>query len=413
MGERFSSRWGAVVLAAVCFSASSMAYANKDVFYPHNASATVNGGTAGVNNTMSAGTDGATTLGSAVHFGENVSVTITWHILDRSTQGNANKVTDYSGGLAASFSTTTTQKPASGSDVSTASISNCSITSYETICSTVLSFSVPEVIGNYQLKVTPGNLGGDEGLPAKSWVLNFSIAEAALQKHDTHLSVAKQCVVLHQSTALLTARLKEVPSQSAVSGAGVEFYLDPAPSEQVEPITFIGNATTDADGVATLSYNVSALPVGDYGLYAEYAGNSAYNSINASNFLGVSYVFAGFRQPINAEGNSIFGGRIIPIKIKLQDANGVPVSDAQPTVWLTTYSAQGLGEVLEQVSSVSAADTGNMMRYSPEEQQYIYNWDASNIPNGTYAVVVDLGDSAACRTSHPYAMITVAKKSKK
>jgi hypothetical protein len=52
------------------------------------------------------------------------------------------------------------------------------------------------------------------------------------------------------------------------------------------------------------------------------------------------------------------------------------------------------------------------MRYTADEQQYIYNWDATKLANGTYAVVVDLGDSDACRQGHPYAIITVAKKGK-
>lgn len=90
------------------------------------------------------------------------------------------------------------------------------------------------------------------------------------------------------------------------------------------------------------------------------------------------------------------------------------MTDAAPTVWLTSFDKDlGVGEVLEQVTSVSAADTGNVMRYVPQDQQYIYNWDASGLANGTYAVVVDLGDSDACRQENPYAIITVARKGKK
>jgi hypothetical protein len=176
----------------------------------------------------------------------------------------------------------------------------------------------------------------------------------------------------------------------------------------------IGTATTDTDGIATLVYNINGLGVGDYDLYAEFAGDNNYNPSNDSDILGISYLFVGFQPPINPRGNSIFGGRVIPIKIKLVDANGVPVTDAAPTVWLTSYNKDlGLGEELEKVSSVSAADTGNVMRYEPEDQQYIYNWDANDLANGTYAVVVELGDSSACSTGPHYAVITVAKKGKK
>lgn len=119
----------------------------------------------------------------------------------------------------------------------------------------------------------------------------------------------------------------------------------------------------------------------------------------------------GFGQPINGDGTSIFGGRVIPIKVGVVDANGNPVTDASPTVWLTSYDKDlGVGSELEKVSSVSNADTDNVMRYVPEEKRYIYNWDTRELENGTYAVVVDLGDSRTCRAEHPYAIITVAKK---
>jgi hypothetical protein len=157
--------------------------------------------------------------------------------------------------------------------------------------------------------------------------------------------------------------------------------------------------------------SIDGLGVGDYNLYAEYLGDSLYNASNDSNTLGITYFFAGFRPPVNADGTSILGGRVIPLKIKLLDANGDSVTDAEPTVWLTSYDKDlGLGETLDEATSVSAVDSGNVMRYSPDDEQYIYNWDASLLANGTYAVVVDLGDSAACRVEKPYAIITVSKR---
>lgn len=409
MKHRRYSHWGVYFLAAACFSLSTSAIAAKDIFYPRDASATVNAASVAVTNNLTTGNDGATTLNNPVNPANTVSVTATWAIDPRHTQPGAD--TSYS--QTATFSVATMAKPAGAADVSVGSIPSCSLSSSGSTCTTVITFSAPETLGSYQVKVTPDGLGGNDGLGVKTLAVNFSVAEAIVQKYDTQLTVAKQCVLLHQGVTPLTATLKEMDSQAAISGADINFYLDPDLQNGVQPVTSIGNATTDASGLASLSYDVSGLEVGDYGLYAEYGGNSAYNASNDSDLLGVSYVFAGFRQPINAEGNSIFGGRVIPIKIKLLDANGAPVTDAQPTVWLTTYSAQGLGEVLEQVSSVSAADTGNTMRYAPEEQQYIYNWDATDLANGTYAVVVNLGDSSACRPANPYAMITVAKKGKK
>jgi hypothetical protein len=141
-----------------------------------------------------------------------------------------------------------------------------------------------------------------------------------------------------------------------------------------------------------------------------------YNPSDDGATLGIYYNFVGFQPPINPEGNSIFGnGRVIPIKIKIVNANLQPVIDAKPTVWLYQWSpGTGLGEVIEAATSVSSADIDNIMRYVPEDQQYIYNWDLSNLTNGTYAVVVELGDAGkACGKGTYYATITVQKKGKK
>jgi RNA-directed DNA polymerase len=149
-----------------------------------------------------------------------------------------------------------------------------------------------------------------------------------------------------------------------------------------------------------------------YALYAAFDGDADYNPSNNSSPLGISYQFVGFLPPINPQGNSIFGnGRVVPVKVKLVDALLNPVIDAEPTVWIYQWaSGTSLGEVLEAATSVSAADSGNTMRYVPEDRHYIYNWDLGSLDNGTYAVVVELGDSAACSTGPYYATITVEKR---
>ena len=400
-------KWSLRVLCVASMALSATALANKDVIYPSASTATANASSVSVSNDFVADADGASTLDNAINVGDVVRVTATWSIHDRSSQPGQD--TAYPQTVA--FVGATTTKPVGAPDVSVNAISSCPLTSSSSGCTTVigLSFSNPPTPGNYQVKVTP-QAGGANGLATNFLVVNFSVAEAITQL-DTKLTVAKQCVFLNQGNVPFTAKLQELLSGNAIPGQNIDFFLDPELDQNGVPtVPSIGFGTTDGNGTATLGFNVNGLEVGDYSLYAQFAGNSSYKPSNDSDILGVSYVFAGFRQPINADGTSIFGGRVIPIKIKLVDANGVPVTDAQPTVWLTSFSISGLGSDLEQVSSVSAADTGNIMRYASDEQQYIYNWDASKLANGTYAVVVDLGDSDACRKGNPYAIITVAKK---
>jgi hypothetical protein len=59
-----------------------------------------------------------------------------------------------------------------------------------------------------------------------------------------------------------------------------------------------------------------------------------------------------------------------------------------------------IGDASEAVST-SAATTGNLMRYDPIADQYIFNWDITGaaIGNGTYTIWIDLGEGE-CGTAH-------------
>jgi hypothetical protein len=380
---------------------SAPAFAAKDVVYPSAASATASGEATSVANSLAVGANGSTNLSEAVYLGQAVTVTAAWSIKNNSGPG-----TNTAYPKSVTFSASTSQTP--GPQVVLNAIPQCPVTSASSTCTTDISFEAPSVPGNYEVQVSVNEIGGNTGILGRTLSVNFSVAEpVVVLKKDTALNVAKQCVLLNANAVESTATLTELLSESAIANAGIDFYLNP-PSEPV------GASSTDHEGIATAAIDVSSLAAGDHNLYAEYAGDAAYNPSNGSNVLGVSYLFVGFQPPINPDGTSVFGnGRVIPVKIRLVDANGQPVTDAAPTVWLTQYSSStGLGTVMEEATSVSAADTGNVMRYVPEDGHYMYNMDLSTVANGTYAVVVDVGDSAACSRGPYHAVITVAKKKK-
>lgn len=393
--------------AGVLFSAS--AFAQKDIPYPSAATATVGDQSVEVDPfSFPLGAAGSATLSEALYPGQHVVVSATWSIQDRSP--GMGQDTSYGAGLNITFAASTTATP--GSPVAVAAIDACTVTSKSSTCVRSITFDAPATPGNYQVTISLAGTGytGATGLSEAAngtLRLNFSVAEPVAVLLDTKLTVAKKCALLNAGDVSLEAKLEELVSGNAVPGASIDFFVNP-------PSPTVGTGVTDTDGQASVTYNVNSLPVGDHNLFAAYAGSSNYNPSDDSNLLGVSYLFGGFQQPINADGTSVFGnGRVIPVKIRLADANGTPVADATPHVYVTQYSSTtGLGEVLEPATSVSSADTGNVMRYDPEAGQYIYNWDLSALANGTYAVVVDLGDSAACSQGAYHAVITVAKKKK-
>lgn len=399
-------------LALLALFASGQALAARDHIYPSAAGATVNGINAPLTASFSPPGNGSAgaghvTLTQSVVAGQAVVVTATWSVHDRSLLQNTNTVTGYA--QTVSFAVTQPM----GQTLSVAAIANCTLNSNAGTCTTPVSFS-PTVAGSYMLSVIasggPGNStveGGDD----RKLNINLSVIEVQA-KADTTLTVGRQCIVLGVGNVDLTSTLRKAPDDSAVAGASIDYYLEPESFDGVPTTPPLGSATTNTSGLASLAYNPSGLGVGDYTIYGEFGGNATLNPSNDSATLGVSYRFDGFRPPINALGNSIFGGRVIPVKIKLADAAGNVVTDAQPLVWIVSYNVTNMGEDVEAATSVSSADTGNIMRYDASEQQYIYNLDVTDLANGTYKIRVDLGDSPTCGSDYEVP-ITIARKGKK
>ncbi|MCH1930337.1 PxKF domain-containing protein [Shewanella sp. A25] len=277
----------------------------------------------------------------------------------------------------------------------------------ESSCEFDISFNLPNLANQAQIQIKVDGPNGNNALETQNTHINFTVEEENIVKLGTTLKVKdSQCFAYQAGEVNLTTNLFETSSKKVISDATVNYMIDG------EPVDF---AMTDGSGEANLPYNVNNLKVGDHNLFAAYKGNSHYTSSDDSAMMGIYYNFSGFLPPINPEGNSIFGnGRVIPVKIKLFDANQNPVSDAQPKVYIyTAFPGNELGEELVQESEESTADSGNTMRYDPVEQQYIHNLDLSSLTNGTYAIVVETGDSDCSNLKPKAAFITVEKKGKK
>jgi hypothetical protein len=207
------------------------------------------------------------------------------------------------------------------------------------------------------------------------------------------LAVASQCIVLHDPNPVtLTATLTDPDTSNGIGGKTIKFYVDG---------TLVDSDDTDSSGVATVSYNASSLPVGDHEVHASFTaaqGACDYTSTDGYGNLGVMYLFIGFQQPINADGSSIFKGGAIPVKIRLSDFNGTPVTDAEAHVFFSMDTDAVVGDEAEPLANTNG-DSGNLMRYDPVADQYIFNWDLKTVGNGTYKVWVDLGEDA-CGQQH-------------
>jgi hypothetical protein len=168
-------------------------------------------------------------------------------------------------------------------------------------------------------------------------------------------------------------------------------------------VNFTVSATDDVDPNPTLTASPasgSTFPLGTTtvtGTATDAHGNSASRTFTVT----VRYSWAGYRQPINEDGSSIFKqGSTVPVKFQLTGAS-VGITDAVARLYYAKVSEGIEGTYLEAVSTASAT-TGNLFRLSGG--QYVFNLGTSDLSEGTYRLKVDLGDGEETR------MVTISLK---
>jgi hypothetical protein len=109
-----------------------------------------------------------------------------------------------------------------------------------------------------------------------------------------------------------------------------------------------------------------------------------------------NFVFGGYRQPVNADGTSIFKiGRTVPFKFGLTTCAGANVANAVAHLHVFLYAHGIVGTEVEDVSSPGQANTDDLYRYDPTGKQYIYNLDTGSLTkNNSYLVRTDLSDGS-------------------
>lgn len=100
-------------------------------------------------------------------------------------------------------------------------------------------------------------------------------------------------------------------------------------------------------------------------------------------------VLEGFSSPINMPPNemSVFKkGSTVPVKFRLLDpVTGGAVPDALATIWAQQVSMGVPADVNEELVSTQP-DGGNLFRYDPQEEQYIFNLSTKYLRTGFYRV---------------------------
>jgi hypothetical protein len=90
-----------------------------------------------------------------------------------------------------------------------------------------------------------------------------------------------------------------------------------------------------------------------------------------------AYRFGGFLPPLRSDRNSVFKrSQIIPVKFQLTRPDGSYVPDAVATLRVHRTTEQGPLEM--PVSSPARSSTGNVFRYDPATNQYVFELSTSD-----------------------------------
>ena len=103
------------------------------------------------------------------------------------------------------------------------------------------------------------------------------------------------------------------------------------------------------------------------------------------------HYWSGVLQPVNADGSSVFKlGSTVPVKFQLT-GDSAGITNLAARLFLTKLS-NGIAGTEVEAESNSAADTGNVFRYSGG--QYQFNLGTRMLSEGTWRMRIDLGDGA-------------------
>jgi len=269
----------------------------------------------------------------------------------------------------------------------------------------------PAVLGAYTVTIYPtGQTGSNPQLSDGYGItIGFTVISSSCTAAPTSLSLSPStaCVVYKEPSTKFTATLTS--NSTALEGKPIDFTI----AFGLNSATSLGTVSTDANGEAQLVLDTSIFTVGGYTITASFQGDECYFEAEpAIASLGVKYDFLGFQPPVQIDGvgAGLFSGKVIPVKLIIADFNAEPVPDATAYItWSAIIGDVSYADV--DVDSVSAADTGNMMRYDPLADQYIYNWDTSKLDNGTYTLNIGMGEG--CEENHNATVILQKNSGKK
>jgi VCBS repeat-containing protein len=170
--------------------------------------------------------------------------------------------------------------------------------------------------------------------------------------------------------------------------------------------TIYNAASQGAQAALTHSYGA-----GTFTISVKVTDKDGSNGTNASSTGAISHLYnmSGILAPFNPDGTSVWKyGSTLPVKVKITDCSGNPVSGLAPKIGTSLVSSTDPNLTIDETASTSGADTTGVMRYDPTAGQYIYNFASKNLsdPSATYYMTVKGTDASGNIVTSP-AMVQV------
>ncbi|MBZ5540581.1 MAG: Ig-like domain repeat protein [Acidobacteriia bacterium] len=163
------------------------------------------------------------------------------------------------------------------------------------------------------------------------------------------------------------------------------------------------------------SCSLTSTAIGSHTLTATYSGDSNFAGSSGTSTvqLTVTYAFTGFLSPLSVAGTfsspTYSGtanlGSAVPIKWQLRDGNGNYVSslsslNSMQAIFNTACAGVPTGQIYVLYAPTLGATGNSTFRYDTTNNQFIFNWDTSNVtPAGCYTIVVQLSDQSPLKAT--------------
>jgi tripartite motif-containing protein 71 len=124
--------------------------------------------------------------------------------------------------------------------------------------------------------------------------------------------------------------------------------------------------------------------------YTVHASDNAGNTVTRTSTYSVRYVFRGLSP---RRGKKFTAGSVVPVTFGLKDAKGNYIPTASAALML--ISPDGA-----QVPATSGTNTGNVFRYDPVTNRYVYDLDTAGLAAGKWRLQVLLDDGSPVKTTY-------------